>query len=838
MAGLALPPVRGAWSGPAVQRNEDGTTNGSSSASACDGEAESTESREDPPPGSSEGADPYVANVDGVLREAGVLPERTPESEVMTGREAVPAQDSWVVDRSRESGSATHDDATLPQRSASSAVSSRATSGAVPTDEQLAAVRLIADDVRERGRVVADLLGSLTRGMSEANQCVTLAGAKLAHEMQYPDTRHGGAPGRAGGGKVSKDPEDGSLAFVDFAGMKSGWSRSKVGRMLRVGLHLYAPAHDAMQGTPLANRVGELEQLAVLEPDRQLKIATLYQSQLVKEARKKLRDYYAEAKAQSPDKTAAQPTAEAAGENPAATRQLREIRLRRDGEPVRVQIDGLLGIVSVSETDVVLSVLDAAPTPAPERKGRKRVADGVLTPPTPAIEVPLPPPVDGATAAFHVQVDEFRSALDRVRVVAPRPVNKENQAGHLVVVQDGRGFIYSADAYHLARAEFAVDVQLAGKLVVPWDLDLRAAHGMLAVSASASTAKQFVQSTQQGEVMFEDRVGGRFVCASTDGLVVEGNAIDVKWFWTLDKELEAAKDTQRLPVAVLREALKLSRDFHGDRDNKPGAKAEYKTIQLFDSNYEVEDPENRGSMHRPYEKGDGILYAANGRQSLHFECDAFKGKSLAIPGTSAVLLVDFLGKCAGNVVVHAGERMTFAVDEGSHAVFGWQHVATLHSKHSYYGLGNDQFVFRVPKADLLAAIRQVRAAMGPKDDSVRLQWSKTHGTFQLEVAEGAATGSKSKLVPVAATVTDPDRIVEPHVNVDGLSALFKDAKGGDVQLRIYLTEPKEKRPKGGAFLRTVDTFYLNAEGKPVAGDAPIPVGAHRCTVTRFMPSHG
>jgi len=427
---------------------------------------------------------------------------------------------------------------------------------------------------------------------------------------------------------------------------------------------------------------------------------------------------------------------------------------------------------------------------------------------------------------FAVQASHLNSAIDAVQDIVPRPVGKDKSQGFFFAIRNGsEGFLYSTDAHHCARASMPIfDTEGEGVFAYPHE--------------SIGAFKYF-----SGPISFEaSREGDSFAVRYDPGNQAGGTrpSFDPKWFSSFDRELNEAQEVGRFPSAVLREALNLSKIFHGE--NNPRAADQHATIQMFDKDYECEDPKNKGHMYKPYEKGDGVLYASNGTQAFFFECDAFKGKSFAIKAEHLGLLLGFLGRIQGPVIVKsAGEKTTYVTNEDGSRVFGWQQTTKLHLKHSYYGLNSDKFIFSVPKDDMLDALGYMREELGKGHDKVKLIWNPDggqKGTIQFEAAEGNAKGMHSMLVAVTPdpSTPEPGRKLETFVNLNQLQSLFKDVKGGDVKLRVYITDPTEKRPKGGALLRTIDEFNLDTEGEVVVAGT-LPAGAVKCTVTRFMPSY-
>ena len=429
---------------------------------------------------------------------------------------------------------------------------------------------------------------------------------------------------------------------------------------------------------------------------------------------------------------------------------------------------------------------------------------------------------------FSVQASQLNSAIDTVKAVAPQPLNKERNTGFLFLIKNGgEGYVYSVDKYHCARARMDVfDVEGEGLFMYP--------------AESIGAFKYF-----SGPIAFQtDKDADHFSVTYDPGRGAGGTkpSFDPKWMQTFDKELKSAQDAGRFSSAVLREALAMSKDFHG-LDNER-ADDHHKTIQMFDASYECDDPKNPGQKIRPYEKGDGVLYAANGSQAYYFESEAFKGKNFALNAQHLSLLLTFLGKVTGPLIVKTTDTKMFVMNEDESRVFGWAKSTKHHAKHSYYGLGGDKFVFKIGKDEILDALGYMREEMreGTQEkDKVRLIWNEADKTLQFEAAEGVAKGMRSMIVPVQPVqISEPGRALSAFVNIKQLQSLFKDVKGATAQLRVYPIEVSEKRPKGGAYLRTLDTFCLDANGK-VVGDVPdggkVPEGTVSCTVTRFMPSY-
>jgi hypothetical protein len=89
----------------------------------------------------------------------------------------------------------------------------------------------------------------------------------------HPETRHGCTPGKRNGkgGKRGKDPESGSLGFIDATAKATGKGRTTVSLDAERGEKINGKALDALSGTPLDKGV-YLDQLKTVPVERQLSV--------------------------------------------------------------------------------------------------------------------------------------------------------------------------------------------------------------------------------------------------------------------------------------------------------------------------------------------------------------------------------------------------------------------------------------------------------------------------------------------------------------------------------------------------------------------------------------
>jgi len=87
----------------------------------------------------------------------------------------------------------------------------------------------------------------------------------------HPEAKHGGAPGKAGGGKCAKVDKLSSFA-VDTAA-QTGQSPRSVRRGVAIGQSIDSQAAEDISDTPVANNKSQLKQLAALPAEQQRAVA-------------------------------------------------------------------------------------------------------------------------------------------------------------------------------------------------------------------------------------------------------------------------------------------------------------------------------------------------------------------------------------------------------------------------------------------------------------------------------------------------------------------------------------------------------------------------------------
>ena len=128
-------------------------------------------------------------------------------------------------------------------------------------------------DIDDLDRDLWEIDENLIRAeLTELERAVHLAKRKRLYEAKHQYTKHGGAPGKAGGGKKAKDPNLGSFApaFVDDTAEKTGMSRTDIARSVHRAEAIAAEVKEAIHDMPeIADKGVELDALAAVEPEEQ-----------------------------------------------------------------------------------------------------------------------------------------------------------------------------------------------------------------------------------------------------------------------------------------------------------------------------------------------------------------------------------------------------------------------------------------------------------------------------------------------------------------------------------------------------------------------------------------
>ena len=103
--------------------------------------------------------------------------------------------------------------------------------------------------------------------LSELEKSEHLAEKKELYEVKHPETRHGGAPGKAGGGKKAKT--DNLSTFATDTAQKTGVTDRDIRRSIRRAEKIPNEVKDMIINTEIANKGVELDALAKMDPKEQ-----------------------------------------------------------------------------------------------------------------------------------------------------------------------------------------------------------------------------------------------------------------------------------------------------------------------------------------------------------------------------------------------------------------------------------------------------------------------------------------------------------------------------------------------------------------------------------------
>lgn len=425
---------------------------------------------------------------------------------------------------------------------------------------------------------------------------------------------------------------------------------------------------------------------------------------------------------------------------------------------------------------------------------------------------------------FKVNGSDLNSALAVVRTVTPREFDRQ-KAGYLFVIRGNRGYVYSRDSLHVARASFDLtEPDGEGAFIYP-------AANIGSFSHLEGDTISFRVTLSNGSVSVQ--------YTSDSGAGGERASFESKYMTTCDKELDESAHPFKFAAGALREAVSLARGFlPADSKDDDDPK---KTLQVFDKTHEAPDPKEPSNKVRPYEKGDGFMYATNGTQAFHLECSDFVGKSLTVHAKHIPLLQQFLSHCKGDIIITTGLNSTFARDVDSDRVLGWSHATKQHARFSYYSFKIDQTVGFVDRDAMLKALAYTQSEMEEKSVRIRVVYDNDLKTLQVQIpAEGTNKGFSSWKVPISVEDTEASKDRKSFVanaHIDHFRDLFSGSKGSKILVRFHLIEPKDGG-KSKTMMRSIDDFVLDRNGKVIGGSGvkELPEGAITCRVTRFTPS--
>ncbi len=107
------------------------------------------------------------------------------------------------------------------------------------------------------------------------------------YEQLHPETKHGGAPGAAGGGKQAKGERISS--FAEDTASKTGVSPRSVQQDLQIAKKILPEVKAVVRGTQLADSKTDLLQLARLKPEEQKAVAETLKSEPMETVKQAIR---------------------------------------------------------------------------------------------------------------------------------------------------------------------------------------------------------------------------------------------------------------------------------------------------------------------------------------------------------------------------------------------------------------------------------------------------------------------------------------------------------------------------------------------------------------------
>lgn len=271
------------------------------------------------------------------------------------------------------------------------------------------------------------------------------------------------------------------------------------------------------------------------------------------------------------------------------------------------------------------------------------------------------------------------------------------------------------------------------------------------------------------------------------------------------------------PAALLKEGLgRIRHSVVSPSD--PKADDLSKTAQLFGSKVGGD-------------AGNGFFYASDKVRVGYFYSAALKCvNGFEVHLQHLPVLLQALGKSDGLVSIYNSDGWYYMVADS--LTFGWARTDKAYQKLLMYGWDAETHALSLNKALALKALKQVRTALDPKEDRIRIQYSDGNLTFQ-----GADAGSKAKsrAVPTKVAQVRPSKGQEDtefscNVGLNALIEAVEHSAGSEIELR-YLqrtTTNSEGDVSTQHMFRVVDEFKVGSGKGQDEG--------FQCMAIRFMPS--
>lgn len=414
---------------------------------------------------------------------------------------------------------------------------------------------------------------------------------------------------------------------------------------------------------------------------------------------------------------------------------------------------------------------------------------------------------------FKVLTQDWADALALVSAITPTPV--AGTSGYLCVVRGERCFLYSEDKTQRIRFPIPVfDVEGEGAFVFPTGSqgDLRYVDGWVEFETGEDDGASVIWCRR-------DTGDARGVHK-----IITFNPNVLK---SLDADFSKAEKTASFPVALLKEAVSMTRPYLHPDPKEQGVKPEWVNLQLFGEDTSAE--------------ANGYMLGCSINRTSYFYSPELEGKALSVYALRIPLLLLLLSKSTGRVDVYRSGNSTYFVNEAEQ-VLGWSDQNFTASKFGFYGLTLDKHMLKFSKASVEKELKYIRSTLPP--DKNKAFWRYDPGSCVLTVSASNTLGGEVDSLPIAVTplVAGDERCwgsgelsktgeLQCNVNLDLMIELMEATKHPrDVVLGIA----QIKNTKQYLF-RIIEDYFIDTNGKYVEKPAEGQEG-HQCRTVRFVPS--
>jgi hypothetical protein len=287
-------------------------------------------------------------------------------------------------------------------------------------------------------------------------------------------------------------------------------------------------------------------------------------------------------------------------------------------------------------------------------------------------------------------------------------------------------------------------------------------------------------------------------------------------------------DAQATDVTFSAPLLKMAIDFvksglpSQDSQAKP-VQDYYHSMQLFDASQ------------KDWEKGDGYMFASDGKRGSYFFCEEFKGKNLSIHITNIPAVISFLGRCTGDVVLRRTTNWTFLINSEKQ-VLGWTHQALSHTRFTYYT--EESIQLQVEKDTITQVLSYMQEAVGADTKVAKAKLDEIQVTYTAEDARlqcvlSVKSKVKRHLTTVPLTELAKTTNFAAKFKIQHMQDLFTGIAAHKVVLKMTISPPTGKRKKDYYHFRVTDSFWVDKAGKVLLGKGE---GSTECKLTKFIPS--